>query len=71
MAVGAGGGRHQHVAVADATPHAWANTALAEIQRRGGTLTDVLPQLGVLAAMAVVLAALGAWSLRRSLARAM
>ena len=58
-------------AVADATPHAWANTALAEIQRRGGTLTDVLPQLGVLAAMAVVLAALGAWSLRRSLARAM
>lgn len=58
-------------AVANATPHAWANTALAEIQRRGGTLTDVLPQLGVLAAMAVLLAALGAWSLRRSLARAM
>ena len=53
------------------TPHAWAYDALADIQRRGGTLADVLPQLGVLGAMAVGLAALGAWSLRRSLARAM
>lgn len=57
--------------VADLTPHAWANTALAEIQRRGATLTDVLPQLGVLAVMAAAIAVLGAWSLRRSLARAM
>jgi ABC-2 type transport system permease protein len=53
------------------TPHAWAYEALAEIQRRGGGLLDVLPQLGVLAAMALALAALGGWSLRRSLARAM
>lgn len=58
-------------AIADATPHAWASTALAEIQRRDASLVDVLPQLAVLAAMAVLLAALGAWSLRRSLARAM
>ena len=57
--------------VANFTPHAWAYDAFAEIQRRGGTLVDVLPQLAVLAAMAVVLASLGAWSLRRSLARAM
>jgi ABC-2 type transport system permease protein len=53
------------------TPHAWAYEALAEVQRRGGGLLDVLPQLGVLAAMALALAALGGWSLRRSLARAM
>ena len=57
--------------IADLTPHAWAYQAFAEIQRRGGTLTDVLPHLGVLAGMAVLLASLGAWSLRRSLARAM
>ena len=57
--------------VADITPHAWAYDAFAEIQRRGGGLVDVLPNLGVLAAMAVLLASLGAWSLRRSLAKAM
>ena len=57
--------------VADFTPHAWAYTAFAEVQRRGGTLVDVLPNLAVLAGMAVALAALGAWTLRRSLARAM
>jgi ABC-2 type transport system permease protein len=57
--------------VADLTPHAWAYDAFAEIQRRGGGLVDVLPNLGVLAAMAVLLASLGAWSLRRSLAKAM
>jgi ABC-2 type transport system permease protein len=58
-------------AVSRVTPHAWAYDAFAEIQRRGGTLVDVLPQLGILAVMAVLLTALGAWSLRRSLARAM
>lgn len=58
-------------AISRVTPHAWAYEALAEIQRRGGGLLDVLPQLGVLAAMALALAALGGWSLRRSLTRAM
>ena len=53
------------------SPHAWAYDAFAEIQRRGGGLVDVLPQLGVLAGMAVLLVALGGWSLRRSLSRAM
>jgi ABC-2 type transport system permease protein len=53
------------------TPHAWAYDAFAEIQRRDGTLVDVLPQLGVLAAMALVLTSIAAWALRRTLARAM
>jgi ABC-2 type transport system permease protein len=53
------------------TPHAWAYEAFADIQRRDGTFVDVLPQLGVLALMAALLIAVGAWALRRSLARAM
>ena len=53
------------------TPHAWAYEAFAEIQRHDGTLLDVLPQLAVLAGMAVVLLALGSWALRRSTARAL
>ncbi|WP_101525298.1 ABC transporter permease [Nocardioides houyundeii] len=57
--------------VSHVTPHAWAYEAFAEIQRRGGGLLDVLPQLGVLAGMALLLLGLGALSLRRSLARAM
>lgn len=57
--------------VANVTPHAWGYEAFAELQRQDGTLLDVLPQLGVLGAMALVLVALGAWSLRRSLQRAM
>jgi ABC-2 type transport system permease protein len=58
-------------AFSDLTPHAWAYEAFAEIQRRDGGLVDVLPELGVLAAMAVLLTSIGAWALRRSLARAM
>ncbi|PYG01728.1 ABC-2 type transport system permease protein [Georgenia satyanarayanai] len=57
--------------VAHATPHAWGYEAFAEIQRHDGGLADIAPQLGVLAAMAVVLVLLGAWALRRSVARAM
>lgn len=49
------------------TPHSWALEGYADIVRRDGGLTDVLPQLGVLAAMAVGLLALGAWALRRTL----
>jgi len=52
------------------TPHAWAYEAFAGVQRHDAGLIDILPQLGVLAAMAAVLLALGAWTLRRSLARA-
>jgi ABC-2 type transport system permease protein len=53
------------------TPHAWAYEAFAEIQRHNGTLVDILPQLAALTAMAVVALVVGAWLLRRSLARAM
>lgn len=56
--------------VAHVTPHAWGYEAFAEIQRRDGGLVDILPQLGVLAAMAALMLALGGWLLRRSLSRA-
>jgi ABC-2 type transport system permease protein len=58
-------------AVANLTPHAWAYEALADIQRRSAGLGEVLPELGVLAAMAALLVLLGSWLVRRSLARAM
>jgi ABC-2 type transport system permease protein len=57
--------------IAHVTPHAWATDAFAQIQRHDGTLGDILPQLGVLAAMALALLALGSWALRRSLSRAL
>jgi ABC-2 type transport system permease protein len=57
--------------VAHITPHAWAYDAMAEVQRRNATLLDIAPDLGVLAAMALVLLVIGAWALRRSSARAM
>ncbi len=57
--------------VSKLTPHAWAYEAFAEIQRHDGTLVDILPQLAVLTAMAAVALVVGAWLLRRSLARAM
>lgn len=57
--------------VAHATPHAWAHEALAQIQRHDASLLDILPELGVLTAMALLLLGLGAWALRRSIARAM
>lgn len=53
--------------VARVTPHAWAGEAMAELVRRGGTLLDVLPQVGALAAFAVVLLGVGGWQLRRSI----
>lgn len=58
-------------AIAHVTPHAWAYDALAEIQRRGGGVTDVLPELGALLAMAVAVLLVGSLLLRRSLSRAM
>lgn len=52
------------------TPHRWAYDAYAEIQRRGGGVVDVLPEVGVLLAMTAVLLPLGAWLLGRSSQRA-
>ncbi len=55
--------------VAHVTPHAWGIDAFTEMGRHGATLVEVLPELGVLAAMAVVLAGLAAWRLRLTLTR--
>lgn len=57
--------------VAHITPHAWGYDAFAQIQRHGGGITDILPQLGVLAAMAALALLLGTWLLRRSMARSL
>ena len=57
--------------IAHLTPHAWGYDAIAEIQRHGGGVLDILPELGVLAAMAAVTLLLGGLLLRRSVARAM
>lgn len=57
--------------LAHVTPHAWGYDAFAEVQRHGGGLVDILPQLGVLAAMAVAALLVGAWLLRRSMARSL
>jgi len=57
--------------IAHITPHAWAYDAFADVQRHDAGLTDILPQLGVLIAMAAVALAVGAWALRRSLARSL
>lgn len=53
--------------LSNVTPHAWGNLAFAEIIRRDGTLVDVLPELAVLAAFAVVLGVAAATAMRRRL----
>lgn len=55
--------------IALATPHAWANNAMAEIVRRGGGLADVAVELSALAAYATVLFVLASLALRRTLTR--
>ncbi len=55
--------------VANITPHAWANEAMAEIVRRDGQLGDVLGEVVVLAGFAVVLLGLATVLLRRNLTR--
>lgn len=50
-----------------ATPHAWAMDAWIDLIGKGEPISGIAPQLGVLAAFAVVLLPLGAWRLRRSL----
>lgn len=57
--------------IAHVTPHAWGYDAFAAIQRNNGTLVDILPQLGVLLAMAAGVLLLGTWLLRRSMARSL
>ncbi len=55
------------VTIAHLTPHAWALDAFDEIVRKGGTIGDVLPELGVLAAYATVLLAAATLVFRRRL----
>ena len=55
--------------VAHLTPHAWAVDGFAVLVRHDGTLTSVLPQLGVLAGVAVLLLAVASWRLRHVLTR--
>lgn len=52
------------------TPHAWALEAFIEMVQRGGGLTDILPEVGILAAYAAVLLGVASWALRRTLTRA-
>jgi len=54
--------------VAKFTPHAWALDAFSELQRRDGTLIDILPQLGVIALFAVVLTGIATWRMRATMA---
>lgn len=55
--------------IAHITPHAWAYEAFAAIQRRGAAISDIWLNVTVLIGMALVLVALGAWALRRAVAR--
>jgi ABC-2 type transport system permease protein len=57
------------IRIARFTPHAWANSAFAEIVRRGGGIGDVLSELAVLAMFAAVMLGLAVVVLRRRLAR--
>ena len=57
------------VTIAHITPHAWGLDGFAELIRRGGNVTSIIPQLAVLAGFAVVLLTLGTWRLRAKLTR--
>ena len=51
------------------TPHAWAIQGLREVALRGGSVVDVLTELGALALYGVALMAIGTWQFRRILTR--
>lgn len=53
--------------VAHITPQAWGNDAFAKLVGHHASVAGILPQLGALAAYAVVLLALAAWRFRRVL----
>ncbi|MCA1736695.1 MAG: ABC transporter permease [Actinobacteria bacterium] len=54
--------------IAHFTPHAWASDAFAKIRDRGNII-DIAPELGVLAAYAVVLILFASWRLRVAITR--
>jgi len=51
------------------TPQAWAIQGLREVALRGGTVVDVIGELGMLVLYAVALLAIGTWQFRRILTR--
>ena len=53
--------------IARVTPHAWANDAFERLIGHGESLSEIAPQLAVLAAFAAVFLIAGSWGLRRSL----
>lgn len=55
--------------IAHLTPHAWAVEGFAELVYRGGSLGDVIGELGVLAVYASVLLLLAGWILGRKISR--
>lgn len=55
--------------IARITPHYWANDAFAELVRRDGSVVDILPQLGVLAAYSIVLLTVAIWRLQKVITR--
>jgi ABC-2 type transport system permease protein len=57
-------------AVGHLTPHAWALDGLIKTMGERRHLLDIAPQLGVLAAMALVLVPLAAWRLRHAITSA-
>lgn len=56
--------------VAHITPHAWGIEAYEELIMRGGTVVDILPHLGILAAFAAVMYALAIWRFRVAVTKA-
>lgn len=54
--------------VAHITPHAWANSAMAEIVRRDGGLGSIAVPVSVLLGYAMLLYGVAVWRLRRTLA---
>lgn len=55
--------------VAHLTPHAWAIDGFAKVVYRNGSLVDVLPEVGVLLAFAVVLLGVSGWRLHSVITR--
>ncbi|MFI5003522.1 MAG: ABC transporter permease [Solirubrobacterales bacterium] len=53
--------------IAHITPHAWGNEALLTLQRNGGDLLDVLPQVGALVGFALLAFSLAVWRLHHEL----
>lgn len=54
--------------IAHVTPHAWANDAFAQLVAHNASISQILPQLAVIATYALLLLGAASWRLRRVLA---